>query len=220
MVQDGSFASLVDRPLPSNFIVADALEPFDPPQPENDGRCQSKYVILDASSTFHLRVKDTKHWEDMKNDPVFRPVPKSARVISLQRILSMYRPREQGGEQKQAELEEGEWSQHTDVQVDEGRDVMDRLEHSLGAGHSMEPPAAVSRKASWDHVARRKSSTYSRPDRSSEDANTSRGIDGPHWPHQNTMRPYPPPPAREESPVPSPERTPPVRSRTPSMYEL
>lgn len=141
-------------------------------------------------------------------------------MIPLQRIMSIHRPRELGDEGEQAELEEGEWTQHTEAQHHEGRDLMDRLEHSLSAGHSMEPPGTVSRNVSFDRTPRRKSSTYSRPDRPFEDATTLCGIDGPYWPHHNAIRPFPPPPVREESPVPSPERTPPMRSRTPSMYEL
>lgn len=209
--------------MPANFIVADALEPFDPPKPENDGRCQSKFVILDSSSTFHLCIKDTKHWEDMKNDPLFRTLRASNRVTSLDKIVSIYRPHGLPDGREQAELEEGEWTQNTGVHHDQGRDVMDRLERSLSAGHATEPPASVPRTASWDRGAPKKSFTHSGPDRSPEDAAGPRGADGPYRPYKkdsNILWPLPPPPAREESPAASPERTPPMRTRTPSMYEL
>ncbi|KAL8906982.1 MAG: hypothetical protein Q9207_001668 [Kuettlingeria erythrocarpa] len=222
-VIDGSFASLVDRPLPANFIVADALEPFDPPKPENDGRCQSKFVILDSSSTFHLRIKDTKHWEDMKNDPLFRTLRASNRVTPLDKIMSIYRPPKVPDGREQVELEEGEWTQNTGVHRDQGRDVMDRLERSLSAGHATESPTTVPRTASWDRGPLKKSSTHIKPDRSPEDVVKPRGADGPCKPYKNNnhvLWPLPPPPAREESPAPSSERTPPMRSRTPSMYEL
>ncbi|KAL8760935.1 MAG: hypothetical protein Q9184_002903 [Pyrenodesmia sp. 2 TL-2023] len=222
-VIDGSFANLVDRPLPANFIVADALEPFDPPKPENDGRCQSKFVILDSSSTFHLCIKDTKHWEDMKSDPLFRTLRAGNRVTSLDKILSIYRPHNLPDGREQAELEEGEWTQNAGVHHDQGRDVMDRLERSLSAGRSTKPPASVSRTASWDRGAPKKFVSHSGNDLSPKDAVGPRGADGPYRPHKNDssiLWPLPPPPAREDSPAASPARTPPMRSRTPSMYEL
>ncbi|KAL9008216.1 MAG: hypothetical protein Q9173_006637 [Seirophora scorigena] len=216
----GSFASLVDRPLPANFIVADALEPFDPPKPENDGRCQSKYVMIDSSSTFHLCIRDTKHWDDMKNDPVFRPVHESQKVIPLDIIMATYRPRDVGDEPGQVEVEDGEWTHHTGAHHDKGPDLMDRLEHALGAGHATESPVLVHRTTSRDRTPRKKSFPFSKPNPPAEDAIASRAIDGPYRPHHHTVWPCPPPPAREESPAASPERTPPMRSRTPSMYEL
>lgn len=156
----------------------------------------------------------------MKNDPLFRPLRETSRVISLHRITSIYRPRESSDGRDQAELEEGEWTQHAGAQYQEGQDVMDRLEHSLSAGHPKEPPATGSRTASWDRTPQKDSFTYSRPNRPFEDAVALRGIDGPYRPHHHTVWPLPPPPAREGSPAASPERTPPMRTRTPSMYEL
>ncbi|KAL9054118.1 MAG: hypothetical protein Q9206_003672 [Seirophora lacunosa] len=216
----GSFASLVDRPLPANFIVADALEPFDPPKPENDGRCQSKYVMIDSSSTFHLCIKDTKHWDDMKNDPVFRPVHESQKVIPLDIIMATYRPPDVKDEPGQVEVEEGEWTHHTGAHHDKGPDLMDQLEHALGAGHAAESSFSHNRTTSRDRTPRKKSFPFSKPTPPSEDAIASRAIDGPYRPHHHTVWPCPPPPAREESPIASPGRTPPLRSRTPSMYEL
>ncbi len=213
----------MDRPLPANFIVADALEPFDPPKPENDGRCQSKFVILDSSSTFHLCIKDTKHWEDMKNDPLFRTLRATNRVTPLDKIMSIYRPPRLPDGREQVELEEGEWTQNTCIHRDQGRDVMDRLERSLSAGHPTESPTTVPRSASWDRGPLKKSITHTKPDRSPEDVVKPRGADGPYKPYKSNnhvLWPLPPPPAREESPAPSSERTPPMRSRTPSMYEL
>ncbi|KAI4286388.1 MAG: hypothetical protein L6R35_004355 [Caloplaca aegaea] len=218
-VIDGSFASLVDRPLPANFIVADALEPFDPPKLENDGRCQSKYVVIDSSSTFHLCIKDTKYWDDMKNDPVFHPIHESSKVVSLDIIMATYRPRDIRDERDHVETEDGEWTQHTGAHHDKGPDLMERLEHALDAGRTTETPVPVPRNTSWDRTPRKKSFPFSKTNPPSEDAIAPRGIDGPYRPHHHTAWPCPPPPA-EESPAASPERTPPMRSRTPSMYEL
>ncbi|KAL8653044.1 MAG: hypothetical protein Q9210_002332 [Variospora velana] len=194
--------------------------PFDPPKPENDGRCQSKYVVIDSSSTFHLCIKDTKYWNDMKNDPVFRPIHESDKVISLDIIMATYRPRDIRHERDHVEAEDGECTQHTGAHHDKGPDLMERLEHALGAGRTTEAPVPVPRTTSWDRTPRKKSFPFSKTNPLSEDVTASRGIDGPYRPHHHTAWPCPPPPAREESPAASPERTPPMRSRTPSMYEL
>ncbi|KAI4170058.1 MAG: hypothetical protein LQ343_005198 [Gyalolechia ehrenbergii] len=217
VITHGSFANLVDRPLPANFVVADALEPFDPPLPENDGRCQSKYVILDASSTFMGSIKETKYWEDFKSDPMFRSIHDSGRMVSLNEIDSLYRHRPANNEWDRTEVEEGEWTQHTVMPHEENWNVTDKLEHVLSAKQSMKAPPTVPRTSSWDHTPRRDHNTYSRAGHSPNDAHGSRGVDGTHRPGRNFI---PPPPARAESPTLSPERTPPLRSRTPSMYEL
>ncbi|KAI4182202.1 MAG: hypothetical protein L6R41_006127 [Letrouitia leprolyta] len=217
IITDDSSVNLVDRPLPSNFIVADALEPFDPPQPENDGRCQSKYVRLDASSTFMGSIKDTKYWDDFQSDPMFRSIHNSGRTISLSEIDSLYRPRPTSNEWDQTEVEDGEWTQHTVMPREENWSVTDKLENVLSAEQSTKAPIGMPRTSSWDHTLRRDHTTFSRSGPSSSDTNGLRGSDGMHRPGRNFI---PPPPARVESPTLSPERTPPMRSRTPSMYEL
>ncbi|KAL9025877.1 MAG: hypothetical protein Q9196_005375 [Gyalolechia fulgens] len=217
VITDGSFANLVDRPLPANFVVADALEPFDPPQPEKDGRCQSKYVTLDASSTFMGSIRETKHWEDFKSDPMFRFIHDSGSMVSLEEIDSLYRHRPANNEPDQTEVEEGEWTQHEVLPHEESWNVTDKLEHLLSAKQPMKAPPTVPRTTSWDNTPRRDHNTYSRAGRSPKEANGLRGVDGTHRPVRNFI---PPPPARAESPTLSPERTPPMRSRTPSMYEL
>lgn len=245
-IVEQSFASLVDRPLPANFIVADALDPFDAPQPENNGHCRSKYTVQDASSTFVSSIKDTRHWQDMKNDPIFVAVHVNRGVIPLNVIVSTYRSSYEHEERDQGDLEEGEWTRdaRSSTRHEEAQDVMDRLERSLSAEESAKAPAALPRTASWDHVQRDSPSNHSRPsgledmispwalpqrldsssygkrDRPIEDTMTTQ------WPTKiarlgrTAGRPCPPPPAMPESPNPSPERMSPLRSRTPSMFEL
>ncbi|KAI4205363.1 MAG: hypothetical protein LQ350_000404 [Teloschistes chrysophthalmus] len=247
---DGSFASLVARPIPSNYIVADALDPFDAPQPEDNGHCQSKYITQDTSNTFEKTVKETRYWEELKKDPIFVPPRNISRVISLDAIMSIYQPHHNDGEQDQADLEEGEWTRETRAAAwstdgRDVRDVMDRLEHSLSAEKSAKLPAKPPPTASWDHVQqgtsfkhngrnhsvgdtaphqgrshRKDSLAYDKPHRSIEDTASSQ------WPgkasnlYSEKIKPLPPPPARESSSGRSPERMSPLRSRTPSMYEL
>ncbi|KAL8690780.1 MAG: hypothetical protein Q9218_003854 [Villophora microphyllina] len=225
----GAFASLVARPIPSNYIVADALEPFDAPQPESNGHCQSKYTTQDVSNTFERIVKETRYWDEMKKDPVFVPPRSTKRVISLDAIMSIYQPSHNDGEPEQVDLEEGEWTRdsRTDAWHTGGpavQDDMDRLKHSLPP----KPPPT----ASWDHTQQDAYSIHSIRDRSVGDTNGAR--ERPHRkdsitygnpgmtsrPHHESSRPYPPPPAREPSPILSPDSMSPLRSCTPSMYEL
>ncbi|KAL8941242.1 MAG: hypothetical protein Q9216_002375 [Gyalolechia sp. 2 TL-2023] len=215
--KDGSFATLVDRPLPANFIVADALEPFDPPKPENDGRCQSKYVILDASSTFMSSIRDTKHWEDIKNDPIFQSIRDSERMASPDEIGTSYRTRPANNERDHTEIEDRGWNQQTVMPHEENWNVTDKLEQSLSVKQSGRVPPTVPRTTSWDHTPRMDHITHCKAGHSPNDINGFRGVDSTH---RHSRHFIPPPPARAQSPTLSPERTPPMRSRTPSMYEL
>ncbi|KAL9596467.1 MAG: hypothetical protein Q9219_005773 [cf. Caloplaca sp. 3 TL-2023] len=217
VITDGSFANLVERPLPTNFIVADALEPFDPPPPEQNGRCQSKYVTIDASVTFMGSIRDTKHWEDLKNDPMFLSIQDGGRILSLDDVVMLYRPQPAPDEYIPPDIEEGEWTQQSADQHEADRDVMDRLEHSLSLKQSNNSTVAAPRTISLDHVSHRDSGTHNKIRGMSEDAKALHMVDGACRPGRNFI---PPPPATAESPAASPERTPPPRSRTPSMYEL
>ncbi|KAL8678197.1 MAG: hypothetical protein Q9186_005414, partial [Xanthomendoza sp. 1 TL-2023] len=217
----GTFPNLVDRPLPANFIVADALEPFDPPPAENDGHCHSKYTVIDKLSTFTSSIKETKHWEDMKHDPIFRLYPNPSKLIPLERILARYQTPHERGTSEPAELEDGEWTRNTMTQTPiEGEDLMDRLENTLGTRPSVAESAHPHGKAPWEQKPRDDALSTRKPDRVVDVVNAMQAPGGQyHW-KRKTIRPVPPPPMREESPVPSPEHTPPMRTRTPSMYEL
>ncbi|KAL8753226.1 MAG: hypothetical protein Q9199_005195 [Rusavskia elegans] len=221
VVTQGSFASLVDRPLPANFIVADALEPFDPPPPENNGRCQSKYTVIDKLSTFTSSIKETKYWDDIRGDPIFISRSKSGKLIPIERILAIYQTRRGDEVQEPADLEDGEWTRDTTTTVrQEGeRDLMDRLEDSL-ARPCVAESAEVHEANSRERNPRDDASTFCRPERSVQVRSAVQGPAGEHHRKRKIIRPIPPPPLREDSPLGSPERTPPMRSRTPSMYEL
>ncbi|KAL8772677.1 MAG: hypothetical protein Q9209_002338 [Squamulea sp. 1 TL-2023] len=221
VVTQGSFANLVDRPLPANFIVADALEPFEPPPPENNGRCQSKYTVIDKLSTFTTCIKKTKYWDDMKSDPIFSCCSESSILIPMEQILVMYRTRREDEEFEPADLEDGEWSRDimTTTQHEDGRDIINRLENSLAR-----PCVTGSPEVHENTLRERKPledvATDHRPDRLVQGTGAMQGPGGQyHW-KRKSIRSVPPPPVRDESPVGSPEHTPPMRSRTPSMYEL
>ncbi|KAL8800828.1 MAG: hypothetical protein Q9182_004888 [Xanthomendoza sp. 2 TL-2023] len=221
ILKHGTFASLVDRPLPANFIVADALEPFDPPPAENDGHCQSKYTVIDKLSTFTSSIKETKHWEDMKHDPIFRLYPNPSKLIPLERILERYRSQHEHENSDPPELEDGEWTRDTTFRTrTEGKDLMDRLEKSPHNRPPVAESAQPCSKAAEEQKPRTDSFPTGRPARVVEAVNAMQGPGSQHHWKRKTVRPVPPPPLREESPVPSSEHTPPMRSRTPSMYEL
>ncbi|KAL8657343.1 MAG: hypothetical protein Q9226_002017 [Calogaya cf. arnoldii] len=221
VVTQGSFASLVDRPLPANFVVADALEPFDPPPPENNGRCQSKYTVIDKLSTFTSCIRDTKYWDDIRSDPIFISCSKSSKLIPIERTLSMYRTRREDEGYEPADLEDGEWTRDptTTIRQEGERDLMDRLEDSL-----LRPCVAKSVEVhgtnSHEQKPRDDALTFPRPDRPVQVRSAAQGPLGEHHWKRKIIRPIPPPPVREDSPLGSPERSPPMRSRTPSMYEL
>ncbi|KAL8712950.1 MAG: hypothetical protein Q9220_002808 [cf. Caloplaca sp. 1 TL-2023] len=222
VITDGSFANLVDRPLPANDVVADALEPFDPPQPENNGRCRSKYMVIDASSTFMNCIRETRYWGDLKHDPVFLAFETGSSVIPLHQILSTYQSRAISEERDSAEVEEGEWTRRTDLTAHrtEGHDLMDKLEHTLSTEQSMKRSDRVAEDDSPVSRQRTNSVSHNKPTLPIGENFTLHVAGLPHRLDYQNTRPYPPPPIRAPSPPPSPERTPPLRSRTPSMYEL
>ncbi|KAL8784838.1 MAG: hypothetical protein Q9213_003742 [Squamulea squamosa] len=221
VVTQGSFANLVDRPLPANFIVADALEPFEPPPPKNNGRCQSKYTVIDKLSTFTTCIKETKYWDDMKSDPIFSQRSDTSTLIPMERILAMYRIRREDEGLESADLEDGEWTRDntSTTQHEGGRDFMDQLENSLAR------PCVTGSPEVYGNIPRDRKplddvQTNHRPDRPAQGTSAKQGPGGQyHW-KRKSIRSVPPPPVREDSPIGSPERTPPMRSRTPSMYEL
>ncbi|KAL8880369.1 MAG: hypothetical protein Q9198_002204 [Flavoplaca austrocitrina] len=207
VVTQGSFASLVDRPLPANFVVADALEPFDPPSAENNGCCQSKYTVIDKLSTFTSCIKETKYWDDIKGDPIFIFRLKSSKLVPIERILATYRNRREDAEQELADLEDGEWTRDTatTVQPERGRDLMDRLEDSLAEPFKVDS-ATGHRSNSRERKPRDEPSTSCRPERVAPARNVmQRTATEHHW-KRKVIRSIPPPPVREDSPVGSPER--------------
>ena len=239
---------LVDRSLPTNFIVADALDPFDPPLPENDGCCRSKYTAQDGSSTFLNSIRDTRHWQEFKSDPIFAFVHTNRQVIPLDVILSTYQSSYEDVEHGQAQAEGGGWSGDARPSVgrEEAKEVMDRLDHPVRAEEPANNSAAVPYTVSRDHKNQSGSSNYGRLNGLPDGARPPWGLppqpefsaygkrDRPdeettasQWPAKLARigrivsRTCPPPPAMPESPTDSPEVVAsPPRSRTPSMFEL
>ena len=89
-------------PLPANHVVADALSPMAPPAPEDDGRCQSKYLRNTKMGIFLQNVKDSKYWKDHKEDPVFFLPLDENKIIPVEEALSQVKQRRELGDELNA----------------------------------------------------------------------------------------------------------------------
>lgn len=85
---------LISMPLPSNFVVADALVPMAPPAPADEGRCQSKYLRLASNESLAKNIMDTIHWKDHKEDTIFLPIPNDGNVVSVDDCRSKVKERQ------------------------------------------------------------------------------------------------------------------------------
>ncbi|KAG8527611.1 uncharacterized protein KY384_007764 [Bacidia gigantensis] len=81
----------VSRPLPANFIVADAIYPMAPPPPEADGRCFSKYSedLNEARSLEEMR--NLACWKDRQGDTIFQEILSNDNITLLDDCLNKVR---------------------------------------------------------------------------------------------------------------------------------
>ena len=85
---------LVGQPLPGNSIVADALAPFAPPAPQDEGRCRSKYQCDGNSNTYLEHFRDSKYWDkEHADDVVFSEISASSKLVPVDEVLSAIRQR-------------------------------------------------------------------------------------------------------------------------------
>ena len=86
--------NLIGQPLPSNFIVADALAPFPPPAPQDEGRCRSKYQYDANFNDSHEHFKDSKYWDkEHADDVVFADIPADGEIVPVDEVLSTIKQR-------------------------------------------------------------------------------------------------------------------------------
>ena len=90
--------TLIGMPLPANMVVADALSPIAPPEPNNNGCCQSKYLRDTSTETFLQNIKDSKYWKDCKDDPMFDPLSEPGNIVSFEEVYSNIKSRQLRGE--------------------------------------------------------------------------------------------------------------------------
>ena len=90
----GAVVPLVGMPIPANFVVADALFPMDPPVPEDEGRCQSKYALTFRADALSQNIKESTYWKDHKDDVIFFSISADGELISLDECRSKMKERQ------------------------------------------------------------------------------------------------------------------------------
>ena len=93
-------ASLISMPLPANFVVADALYPIPPPEPEDGGCCRSKYFRDVNLQILYGHITDSKYWKDHKEDTVFLDRPGEDTIVRIEEIQDQLKQRHEYGEGK------------------------------------------------------------------------------------------------------------------------
>ena len=84
---------LIAMPLPANFVVADTLYPIASPAPEEHGRCRSKYWRDVDVKNLAQHIRDSRYWDDHKEDPIFTGLPDDETTFPLQELISSMRLR-------------------------------------------------------------------------------------------------------------------------------
>lgn len=216
---------LVKRPLPSNFIVADAIAPFESSKEEDRGRCESKYWPKGGLGKLYQHVKDSNDWVDVANDPIFLTIPAESEVIRLEDLTSLYNQtrsddgnedeNEDGNEDGREEIEERIQEVDEDSKNlqdgEETGDFMDSLEHALSEGRRKQPEKNGSTTNTLQESAE--------PHTNTEELLASLGVTGAPKPVRAPARPYPPPSSEQQGQVPS-DNTHRATSRSPSRYGL
>lgn len=184
---------LVGRPLPTNFVVADAISPIGPPSKGDEGRCQSKYLGHGTAALIFKNIRDTSYWDDVEKDPIFSSIPDDGRVISLDDVLSIHRPHQAEGNAQEPE-HEPEVEQLEPTPEPENKspnrdrdtpDIMDSLENALNAGRHKQPDKAEETNTT--------SEENSEAPKDTEQVLAALGVTGAPKPVRAPARPYPPP---------------------------
>lgn len=198
---------LVRRPLPTNFVVADAISPIGPPSQEDEGRCQSKYWGRGTSTQIFQNIKETSYWDDVEKDPIFASIPDDDHVIPLDIVLSINRPHQAEGNVQEPEPEpepepkpepepepEPELEQLEPTPEPESKsqkndrdspDIMDSLENALNASRHKQPDIAKETNNT--------SEENSEAPKDTEQVLAALGVTGAPKPVRAPARPYPPP---------------------------
>ena len=201
IIVDGFLARLVGQPLPTNFIVADALAPFAPPALEDDGHCKSKYLSRMTLESLLQNIDTTTDWEKYKVDPIFASIPHDGGVVSVEDLIAFIRPGdniEDSYPEYEAEGdEEDSQSPHRSRAVHGGDswDVMDTLENALNATRAKKSatrsitPAGVKEV----HQSTTGFSEVGEGSHATEERLAALGVTGAAKPIHAPARPYPPP---------------------------
>ena len=141
ILNGASSIRLVERPLPANFLVADAISPLRLSKSEDQGRCQSKYWDHESLNDISQNIRDSADWDDLSKDPIFSFISDSSLVIPLQDLISMYNPHEVREETQEIETQDNRVLQEPSSPKSDNHttDIMESLEHALSAGRHKQP---------------------------------------------------------------------------------
>lgn len=184
IISGGALIRLFGRPLPANFIVADAILPIEPPQREDEGRCQSKYWGRGSSEKL-VHIKETKDWSDFERDPIFSFDSDDNRMTPLENLILNDRQNHAQGSRRPSEATAEDHELSTGQKSRDAWEVMDSLERALSneSNKQSDPDAAIS------SVSTQKSP----PPKDTEQLLAALGVTGAPKPVRAPARPYPPP---------------------------
>lgn len=184
IISGGALIRLFGRPLPANFIVADAILPIEPPQREDEGRCQSKYWGRGSSEKL-VHIKETKDWSDFERDPIFSFDSDDNRMTPLENLIFNDRQNHAQGSRRPSEATAEDHELSTGQKSRDAWEVMDSLERALSneSNKQSDPDAAIS------NVSTQKSP----PPKDTEQLLAALGVTGAPKPVRAPARPYPPP---------------------------
>lgn len=205
ILSGGALIRLFGRPLPANFVVADVILPLEPPQREDEGRCQSKYWVRSNSENLIQNIKETKAWLEFERDPIFAYNPDDNSVIPLNDLLAKGRHQRAEENLEDSEAKAGDRQQTPERKSREAWQVMDSLEHALNNGSDKQPGPASS-------ISEQKC----QPPKDTEQVLAALGVTGAPKPVRAPARPYPPPPLPEHG---SSEQLSSSRSRSPIQHD-
>jgi len=198
MMVGGSTATLVGRPLPTNFVVADALAPFAPPALGDNGLCRSKYLERPDSNHEVQNVKETSDWNTHKKDPMFASLADDGKLVSFRELDAIYRPHQLEREPSPVLYSRCESGYEEPHRANNGhnKDVMDSLEHALRGRKHQSPP-----DRGYKLRSTKRTRSLSREDDlyGQEPEDARRGSKGDSIRAKPPPRPYPPPTPKEQN---------------------
>lgn len=129
---------LVEKPLPANFVVAEANSPLILAKHEDGGRCQSRYCSPEALSNIFQNIRESSDWDDLSEDPIFLSIGSDSQLIPLEELVTMYNPCKARDDDQEAENETDKaLHEHSSPKGDSNAwDVMESLENALNVGRS------------------------------------------------------------------------------------
>ena len=196
----GSKPTLVGRPLPTNFVVADALAPFDAPALGDNGRCKSKYFESSDVREDNQNIRDTDDWEKYQKDPIFSDIASGGNVILLSVLDMIFRPAsvQEAGEESEALPPEATGRSPSETNPTDHSS--DKSPHGCSV-NGRQGSAASDREHSA--IAEQKSLPNTPHDQASgnatEDVLASLGVTGTPKPVKVVQRPYPPPTPKDRT---------------------